>query len=164
WNIVEILSQPDKGPLDLCARQNAMVWDDLITIEIPGDSDQNEGENNQGVDIAGRGRGASKRNNSSVEGGNQDSNQATSRRSLSEDSSSARRSSLSTSAPATSSYSISNSSKQKWSERLNRVKEKFNLDNVGKKDKNNMEGKRTKQVIVERLEILNGSTPFFTWC
>ncbi|CAG8575442.1 3644_t:CDS:2, partial [Acaulospora morrowiae] len=161
WNIVETLSQPNQGPLDLCARQNAMVWDEIDTIEIPGDSDLSESENSSAIDIANRGRVGSKRINSSMEISNPDSNQATSRRSLSEDGS-IRRSSLSTSAPAASSIAASGSSKQKWSDRLNRVKEKFNLD--GRKDKNFMEGKRTKKVIVERLEILNGSTPFFTWC
>ncbi|CAI2166965.1 9914_t:CDS:2 [Funneliformis geosporum] len=159
WNIVEILKQPDKGPIQLCEKQNAMVWDNVETIELPLEHDVNN-RNANGIDInSGRGRGGPGLPKTvNVERGEISSsfippNQRSS--------SSGDDSSLSTSAPAASSFSAT-SSKQRWSDRL---KEKFTFDSGSRnKGKSSLEEKRTKHVIVEKLELVKGGTPFFTWC
>ncbi|RIA90805.1 phosphatidylinositol 3 and 4-kinase-domain-containing protein [Glomus cerebriforme] len=162
WNIVETLKEPNQGPLDLCARQNVMVWDEVEDIEIPLELDQHKPNNRNinGVDIN-AGVGISTEND---EGGDtfirSDSYifaPSAPRHSLTEDNS--ERISLSTSAPATTSFPTT-FSKPKWK----KLKEKFEKFNVSKnKDKLSLE-KRTKQVINERLEYVKGGTPFFTWC
>lgn len=141
WNIVETLKRPDQGPSDLIDRGRVMVWDVYEYIEVPVDS--------EGIDISNRASTA------------EDEDPAV-RRSLSEDGSSLGGPSLSTSAPAVSSLSNASSSKslQRWNERFNRVKEKFNLDNVGRKSRS----ADKRRVLVERLEKVKGRSPFFTWC
>ncbi|CAG8540079.1 28018_t:CDS:2 [Dentiscutata erythropus] len=171
WNIVETLAQTDQSIRDLCARRNVVVWDELEIIEIPGDPYAERNRNSSGADVANRGHGESNRVPSPVDEEGEvghdssgiDGLPITPRRSL-EESSSARQS-LSTSAPASSYHSnISTTAKHKWNDTINRVKEKLNIDNVGKKNRASMEVKKTKQVLVERLEIASGNTPFFTWC
>jgi phosphatidylinositol 4-kinase type 2 len=139
WNIVETLKQPNQGPLDLCARQNMMVWDDVKIIEIPSE-----------INIINRNEGISTANDedlsSSVDG--YFPAPPPPRRSLSEDNSG--RASFSTSAP---------SSSQRWRDKL---KEKFNFDSSGKNK--DTEEKKTKRVIIERLEPVKGGAPFFTFC
>ncbi|CAB4485190.1 uncharacterized protein OCT59_004000 [Rhizophagus irregularis] len=156
FNIVETLKHPDQGPYELCAKKNAMVWDDVKLIEVSPEIDVNN-RNINGVDI----------NTGTVndEGGDTPrsddyfSTTSVPRRNSSVDNS--ERISLSTSAPTVSSFPAASSSKQKWSDKL---KEKFNFDSIGKnKDKYPLE-KMTKQVIIERLEYVKGGTPFFTWC
>ncbi|GBC03992.1 hypothetical protein RclHR1_05450002 [Rhizophagus clarus] len=148
YNIVETLKHPDQGPFDLCAKKNAMVWDDVKLIEVSPEIDVNN-RNINGVDI----EGDTSRSDGYF------STMSVPRHNPSVDNS--ERTSLSTSAPAVSSFSATSSSKQKWSDK---IKEKFNFDNIGKnKDKYSLE-KMTKQVIVERLEYVKGGTPFFTWC
>ncbi|CAG8611017.1 8508_t:CDS:2 [Cetraspora pellucida] len=162
WNIVETLIQTDKGIKDLCARRNVVVWDELEVIEIP--EDPNDGANR---DHSGSNRIPSpvgEEEEVDLPSSGVDGVPIAPRRSLSEEGSSERLSSLSTSAPASSYHSNISASKQKWSERINRVKEKLHLDNVGKKNKASMESKKTKPVLIERLEIVSGNTPFFTWC
>ncbi len=150
WNIVETLNQPDQGPIDLCARQNTMVWDDEETIEIPPE------RNADGIEIN------ADRNREGTSEVNEEQSfiPPNPRRSYSEDNdNSSGRNSLSTSAPATSTYSAASSSKQKW----DRFKERFNFDSKNK-SKYSLDDKRTKQVIIERLEFVKGGTPFFSWC
>ncbi|KAF0485592.1 phosphatidylinositol 4-kinase type II subunit alpha [Gigaspora margarita] len=166
WNIVETLAQADKGIKDLCACRNAVVWDEVEVIEIPEDPYTERDRNSSGADIANRVHGESNRIPSPVGEEEEEDHLAsrvdglpiTPRRSLDE-SSSARHSSLSTSAPASSYHSNITAGKHKWSETINRVKEKLN-----KKNKPSMESRKIKQVLVERLEIVSGSTPFFTCC
>ncbi|CAG8444093.1 15316_t:CDS:2 [Funneliformis caledonium] len=155
WNIVEILKQPDKGPIQLCEKQNAMVWNIVETIEIPLEHDVNN-RNANGIDInSGRSRGVSGLP-TTVNGEREEISIPPNQRSIS----SGDDSSLSTSAPATSSFSAA-SSKQRWS----RFKEKFAFDSGSRnKGKSSLEEKRTKRVIVEKLELVKGGTPFFKWC
>ncbi|CAG8573861.1 11449_t:CDS:2 [Diversispora eburnea] len=137
WNIVETLKHPNQGPKDLIYRENAMVWDVYQFIVIP-DEPTDRNQNNDGIDISNR--------NSITD---DDSNR------LSEDGPT-----LSTSAPAATSFPITSSkNKYTWSDRINRVKEKFNFDHAGKRNK-----QRTKKVLVEKVEIVKGRSPFFTWC
>jgi hypothetical protein len=157
YNIVETLKHPDQGPFDLCAKKNAMVWDDVKIIEVSPEIDVYN-RNINGVDIS-TGITVNDEGGDTPRSDGYFSATSVPRRSPSVDNS--ERISLSTSAPAVSSFSAASSSKQKWSDK---IKEKFNFDNIGKnKDKYSLE-KMTKQVIIERLEPVKGGTPFFTWC
>ncbi|CAG8646891.1 4476_t:CDS:2, partial [Paraglomus brasilianum] len=39
WNIVETLTQPDQGPLDLCNKENVIVIEEEVEIEMPEETE-----------------------------------------------------------------------------------------------------------------------------
>ncbi|CAJ0837353.1 7121_t:CDS:2 [Entrophospora sp. SA101] len=157
YNIVEILKQPDKSPLDLCASQNLMVWDMIESIEVPEEPDNMEGDNDNhqsdNIKIDNGGRNSLQNvdyGEASGIGGSVGTKYPNlpPRRSVSEYSSP--RPSLSVSAPAASVLSGDSARKNTWVDRFNRVKNKFAFDTIGKN--RDTEEKRTKLVVIEKIE------------